>query len=319
MTTHGSRLDTSSPAEHQATLGSSELLPHSLKSADLHLSIESIPDPLVKAVGKLTEDKPRSFFKDSLAVVTPLATVLISLAVSYSSCKFNERAAVSASSETLSKLITAFERAGQDEATNIQSAMKIAVYGEQALPAVKMVLGSEEPNLRTAGVLVAEQMYRAETVDRSKLVNEMIDHYQSRVLRLGALEWCVKMAQGHLLSQPESRLVLSTLQQSFGPRAQQCAAQEEEVALQAALFLNASFSKDLKDFVLGLAVTCKGDDEHPDKFLGARNQALITLQQNAGLFSAKERESIVADLKKLLPTASDDFKLKLEEAIRGLR
>jgi hypothetical protein len=275
---------------------------------DLRISLEGIPNALASAVENLAKPaKPaprlRTFLKDYLPALTPIATVVISVAVSVYTYKANDHR----STEALDQIISVFGGNNDDRARAI-AAIRLAAYGEKALPAVRMVLGSDDPQLRSGGVLVAEQMYRAETVNHEELTKKMLGYYSAndRLLRRGVLEWLVEME--HQLSDDEGRLAYDMLKQSFGPHGELCAAQDETVALEAANFLFIWSFTDSKDLVLGLARECR-DSTQPDKFEGARQSAVNTIPKLAKTFSMEQRASLLKDdlpgLRKAAPELND--------------
>jgi hypothetical protein len=280
-------------------------------------------DPLATAVEGLAqllearkkEAQPSSFLKDYLPVLTPIAAILVSIVASYYTYEFNHRASVSAASDTLSKLIQEFgptsktvdpsaagekAPAAQKEDNDLSEqqdtikAMKLAVYGSQALPAVKMTLGADDADLRNGGVLVAVQMYRAETINREELTNAMRSYYENPALRRGVVEWLTKMDRG--LSEQDARLFFDKLKQNFGAQGQFCPDQEENVAREAAAFLRIWHFMDAKDLALGMASKCEGDS--------ARQQAVAALQKIGPLLEAPDRSALVARLR-TLPDLSD--------------
>ncbi len=275
---------------------------------ELRISLDAIPNALSSVVESLAKPaKPaprlRTFLKDYLPALTPIATVVISVAVSVYTYKANDHR----STQALDQIISEFGGKGDDRARAI-AAIKLAAYGDKALPAVRMVLGSDDPQLRSGGVLVAKQMYRAETVKHGKLTKEMLGYYSAndRLLRSGVLEWLVEME--HQLSDEESRLAYDMLKQNFGPHGELCAAQDETVALKAANFLFIWSFSDSKDLVLGLARECR-DSTQPSKFAGAREAAVNTIPKLAKAFSVEQRASLLnndlPNLRKAAPDLSD--------------
>ena len=269
---------------------------------DLHVSLEGIPKALAGAIIELAKpaqpaSKLRIFLKDYLPALTPIATVVISVAISIYTYRANDHR----STEALDKTVSEFGSKNLDERSREIAAIRLAAYGDKALPAVKMVLGASDRDLRTGGVLVAQQMYRAQTVDRKKLTNEILGYYAAndRFLRLGVLEWLVAME--NQLSVDDSRLAYKLLQDSFGPHGELCSTQDEDVALEAAKFLYIWSFGDSRAFVLGMATYCTGE--------GAREQAVNTLPVLAKNLSQKERASLLGDdlpnLRKVVPQLKD--------------
>jgi len=322
------------------SLGTPEAGKESSDPGVLHvrLSLEDVPKPLITAVEKLSPPEPKStkglkdylsaLMKDYLPALTPLAAVVVSIAVAYYSSAYNERASASAASETLSKLIAEFdqdgggtkktwkndqERQAQEQKAKTQKeredrikAMRLAVYGDQALPAVKITLGAVDDAVRRGSVLVAVQMYRAETVERSKLTKEMLRYFDNSVLRRGVVEWLLEMDQQ--LSEVDSRLFFERLKQLFGTEAQNCSKQDEDVARDAADVMGIWHFSDSKDFVLGLA-------KHCTYFEGAREQAINALPKVARVLPKLERTSLITDMVSLAATASSVQKQRIANAI----
>ena len=286
---------------------------------DLRISLEGIPNALASAVENLAKPakpapKLRTFLKDYLPALTPIATVVISVAVSVYTYRANDHS----STEALDKIISEFGGNNNDDRARAIAAIKLAAYGDKALPAVKMVLGSDDPHLRTGGVLVAKQMYRAETVERTELTNKMLGYYSAndRLLRRGVLEWLVEME--HQLSDEESRLAYNMLKQSFGPYGELCAAQDETVALDAANFLFIWSFRDSKDLVLGLSRECR-DSTLPSKFAGARESAVNTIPKLAKALSNEQRAALLKDDLPNLRKAAPDLNDLIDQAIRSIQ
>jgi len=227
---------------------------------DLRVSLDSVPHLLAKAVENLAEaakpeSKFKTFFKDYLPALTPIATGIIAGMVSY----YIYQSDHNRSKEALDKTLTEFGEKTDDRARAI-AAIKLAAYGDQALPAVKMVLGADDVPLRQGGELVAEQMYRAETVKHEALITKMLSYYGANdpTLRLGVLEWLVKM--GHQLSDEEGRRAFDILSTSFGSQGQNCAKQDNHVAMEAANFLLIWSFKDSKELLSGMTTKCADPD-----------------------------------------------------------
>jgi hypothetical protein len=309
---------------------------------DIFVKLEGIPGSVWEVVSQL--GKPgslwKSLFKDVVPGLTSAAAVLISLAaLIYTNHQKNladttardqrERTADATRKKLLGDLITHFPQrtfsSGEEEkdyqAKFQLNAMTIAVYGQQALPAVRMALGSDDDGIREGGIMVAQQMYRAETVAHPMLISELLGYYDSgaAAARRGALAWARQM--GRQLSNDEGRLFYQALERTFGPRAEFCAAQDPDVALEAAKFLPIWSFAGSATFALGMVKQCK-DDAHPDEFLGAREQALSALEEIARSLSAEQCASLLTvELPALSKEASDlqDLINNAAERIRSRR
>jgi len=283
---------------------------------DLHVSSDNIPRLLIAYLERIAKPQPSSrvrvFVKDYLPVLTPVAALAISVAVSYATILFSHRAAVAASSETLGKLVAKFgkrsggEASKESEKKSDQStdedptavAMEIALYGNQAIPAVTVALSAEDPSLRRGGVLVAEQMYRGGTVPHKELTNTMLKYYESSALRRGVVEWLDEMGLG--LFDEDSALALQKLDSTFGTDGHLCGTQDPEVARNTAEFLFIHAKDDSNDLALGLLENCPDQSE----FESAREQAAIAIPEIAKHLPKEKRDSVLKSLQGMIATAS---------------
>jgi hypothetical protein len=270
-----------------------------------------------------------SFFKDYVPVLISVTTVIVSTAVAYTTYEFNsrasiaaERSATTAASDTLSKLITEFgtgsikgvegESEAQRENRISIAAMKIAVYGDQALLAVRMAVGSDDADLRRGGEQVAREMYLTGTVKPERLTAAMLSHYDNLVTRRGAMEWFVLM--GTDLSDGDRKLVLQKLVQTFGQQGEHCETQSGSVALSAASFLQIHHFAESKDLALGLIENCPKTPE----FEGACEASALALRKIAKELSPKDRDSIISRLKSFAPNASIGLQNALDDSISNI-
>lgn len=271
---------------------------------------------------RVKRPETRHIFKDYVPILTPLAAFILSWIAFHYTNEFNQRASVDASSRTLADLISLFgQKAGDvkddagkqheghvkqrvqnaDDVENEHkahaiAAMKIAAYGDRALLAVKMAFGSDDPELREGGKLVAEEMYLVETVERGRLTNEILGYYDNSVLRLGAQEWLIRMESR--LSTEDSKLALDKLKQVFGSSAENCLSQDEEVAERAASFLPNGHLAETKDFLLGMIKNCIVPNQ-TSRFERVRNNAMNTLGSIAQCLLPTERTALTAEIERL--------------------
>ena len=297
---------------------------------DAIVRLEGVPDGWLKA---LEEPKKgffpwSSIFKDIVPGLTSLAAVLISLAaLIFTTYQKNaaenlakdqrEKAADAAQKKFRTDLIGSFNGlpipTAETNANQI-AAMKLAVYGEQALPAVRMALGSNDEGLRYGGEMVIEQMYVAETVPHQKLTQEILAYYPtgSAVLRRGVLEWLAIM--GNELQDGDREVALTTVLDGFGNHAETCKQQDQElvragahVLLVWSLAVSGKSRDQAKDLALGIVETCKADP--------TRTEALNALVAMKTSLSQEEQKSIVARLKKCMPLASASLRPSIDNAI----
>ncbi|MFZ1007043.1 MAG: hypothetical protein WAN65_09410 [Candidatus Sulfotelmatobacter sp.] len=175
--------------------------------------MEDVPEPISSLFQKLAkphvESRLRGFVRDYSPVLTPILTAVIAGIVAFYGSKFDDRV----SKDTLDKITTEFVQGGDANIT----AMKLAAYGDKALPAVKIALGAQEPKLRDGAVKIAAQMYFGETVDRGDLTKAMLKYYDNPVLRQGVLEWFATVESSPVpLSDKECEVVLGKMKKTFG-------------------------------------------------------------------------------------------------------
>jgi hypothetical protein len=246
---------------------------------DLQIWLQGVPSPLFNAIDKLTKPPSawNSIFKDIVPGLTSLAAVLISLAaliftyIQWSQAKTQrDKAADTAQKKVLADLIQNFDRIGVSRDTGAEdqqkleiASMRLAAYGDQALPAVRMAFGANNDGLRDGGMLVAKQMYRGMTVEHGRLIGEILGYYKtsSPVLQYSVLEWLVKMKRE--LSDEEGALAVGMLRQTFGKKGENCPNQNTKVAMEVTNFLPIWPTNDSRELLRGMAVKC-GDPEIRD-------------------------------------------------------
>lgn len=280
---------------------------------DVHVSVASIPTELSDTLRKLSEPQspPKSRVRNWLPMLTPVAAICVSAVLSYFAYNLNKRDSQSKLAEIRGKLIADFVDK-PDDASQAITSLKLAGYGDEALPAVKMSLGSEDERLRRGAAMVAVEMYQAKTMDRDKLLNEILDlndNTENPFLHRGILEWLVTMKPQLSMAKSEEiyNNVFTDLKRRFGTRAEKCVGQNEEFALEAAVFLYNWRSKGSKDFLIGMLENCTAE--------GVRNQAVNTLPGIAAQLPRPERDAIVDDLQQKLPKSSPELQILINAAI----
>lgn len=223
----------------------------------LHISLEGVPESVSALFQKLgkpaSESKLKGIIKDYLPALTPVATALFTGLVAFYGIKFNDQL----TRDTLDKITSEFVEKKGDP--NI-AAMKLAAYGDKALPAVWIALGAEDPQLRNGAVKIAEQMSYEGAIDPRTLSEAMLKHYKNNpVLRLGVLEWLSGMESENRLSEAEAKDAFRHVQETFGLGGERCADQEEDLAEAAADFLAAGSLAGTNDFVRGMDAHCPKD------------------------------------------------------------
>jgi hypothetical protein len=230
---------------------------------ELHISLERMPDALSNLLSKLakphSEPSFKRFVKDYLPALTPIATALFTGLVAFYGIRFNNQLI----HDTLDKITTEFvEKKGKDPGI---AALKLAAYGDKALPAVRMVLASEDDDLRIGGELIAQQMYLEKTVPHKELIKELTDDYDNPVLRLGVVEFLGRM--GTQLDPPDRDRALAKLsdrETGLGLAGENCASQDDRITFAEANVLLAwssltsqEFLERSKNLTVGLAENCR--------------------------------------------------------------
>lgn len=301
-------------------------------SPEVLIRMEGIPTTLQEALSAIS--RPASFwtslFRDIAPGLTSLAAVLISLAaLIYTSHqknvaertaqeqrdKSNEAATKKLSADIIrdfaSKLPPIKEthsaRPSDDKDEKIEefnrtyevAAIRVAVYGDQALPALKMALGSQDRGLQHGGILIAEQMYRAETIDHRQLTKDILGFFStsSPTLRRGVLDWLLEM--NIQLSPDEERMAYEVIKTSFGENGELCSSQNEDVAVRAVNLLNRWAFPDSRLLLLGIVTHCR-DEANPNLYIGARDSAVQPLPRVARSLSREQCDVLLnQDLPKL--------------------
>lgn len=266
----------------------------------LHICLEQMPESVSTLLDRLgkpaSQSRLRGFVKDYLPALTPIATALFTGLVAFYGVRFNDKL----TQDTLDKIANEFvEKQGKDPGV---AAIKLAAYGEKALPAVRMVLASDNNQLREGGELIAQQMYLGR-VGPQKMISEMMDDYNNPVLRVGVIEWFGKM--GAHLEQPDREHFLARitdLKHGLGSQGENCVGQDENVTFAIANVLLAwspSPSQDLadrsRDLALGLFGNCK-DSQNPNKYDPTRKAAVSALRVMATSFGPKEKACLAQQI-----------------------
>jgi hypothetical protein len=225
----------------------------------IEVSLEDIPEPVSGLLQKLakphSESRFHGFVKDYSTLLTPILTAIIAGIVSFFAYKFDDHV----SRDTLDKITTEFVQGNTDP--NV-TAMRLAAYGDKALPAVKIALGTRNPMLRKGAVQIAAQMYFAETVRRDSLTKSMLEFYDNPVLRLGVLEWFSTIESSPVpLSDKYREAVFRKLQDTFNfdkdPKS--CEVQGADLAGAVATLLAVGPLANRKDFLLAMDKSCPKD------------------------------------------------------------
>lgn len=223
----------------------------------IEVSLEDVPEPVSGLLQKLakphSESKLRGFVKDYSTLLTPIMAAIVAAVVAYFGNKFDDHI----SKDTLDKITTEFVKGDSDP--NL-TAMKLAAYGDKALPAVKIALAADDQDLRNGAVQIASQMYFTETVDRESLTKSMLNYYDNPVLRLGVVEWFSTIESSQVpLGDLYRNALLQKLQKTFGDAGERCKDQDAQVAQAVSSLLLTGPWATNKAFTSGMNKNCPGN------------------------------------------------------------
>ena len=246
------------PAAAQAAVSSSKDQEARTKPAsqplDVRISFAELPPAILAAIENLGKPKQEStvktFLKDYLPGITSLATAALAIVVAVYGALFSNEVLT----ENLNRITSDFIKTKGDP--NV-AAMRLAAYGDKALPAVRIVLGAQDQGLRLGGVLVLQQMYLEGTVRKGKLVSEMLENYDNPLLRRGVLQWLEQMKSN--LPEGDRRLFFEKVKATLGAKAQNCD-QDAAVAIEITNVLPIWSFAGSKELLEDMAQSCANPD-----------------------------------------------------------
>ncbi len=267
--------------------------------------------------------KVAQFSKDFGPLFTGLAGILVSLsiglltgAVSYLTYQSNLKQAAANQLSLRTAALSDFAEA--DPAKKKIAAIKVAAFGEDALPIINFALGVDDKEIRAGGVASAQMVYQANPSCRQKLLDAMALGFQdpNPTLRLNVLRFYCDTPQ---LTPQEKGAFWNLLKNRFGPGAQGCVDQEHDFVLAAIEFVGNGPPPDAKDFLLQIVRSCPHEKGN-QKYDGARQQAvgaLATVLEKRQASKA-ERDQTVKELRALENDASEELKVYLSAAITNI-
>lgn len=266
----------------------------------------------------------RDNIKDIGPFITGIASAVIAGLVLYYGYQFNDRQAKTqagqaetAKAELRLKVLTQFsssiaELNSQDERTKTLAAIRIAQYGEEALPPIKLALGVEQSNIRRGAAEVIYEMFQGNTIEHEKLFAFLQEYIRSKnqYLRRGVLECFVRMEQD--LDKEEGERAVKIIVDNIDPAARCSKDEDNQILTQAAVFFGNWPHPNSKDFLLKVASNrdCKV----------AQVQAIDMLPGVAKSLSREERMLIMIGLKNLeKDSANDGLKENVAGAIEAIQ
>lgn len=254
------------------------------------------------------------------SIMVGVLTLTVTATIAYFTYRLNTKQAEVTQTGLKTSALADFTET--DQGRRALAAIKLAAYGEDAYPAIKLALGVSHEGIRNGGAETAELMYSSRPDVRTNLMNEMLVSFQdlNPLLRLGVLEFYVRMAPR--LTSEEKQIFLNQLKNRLGPQAQLCANESKDFVLEGVTFLGLSSLGDAKDLVLDIARNCPHGVT--STYEGARIHAVLLLptvvkQQR---LNGDARQGIITELRKLELDASDELKENIQTAvgeIEGIR
>ena len=274
---------------------------------------EAATHRLRKSVARFAKDFG-PLFTGIAAITVSLSIGALTLVISVLTYQSNAKQATANQISLRTTALTDFTEADKEKRT--LAAIKVAAYGEDALPVIKFALSVKSNQIRAGGVEAAQVIYQSSPDLRPRLLAAMVQGFQdpNPILRLGVLEFYRDAA---LQLTPQEREALwSLLRNRLGRDAQSCVNEDGDFVLAAAQFMATGLFPDARDFLLNIVRNCpheKGNQEYN----GARNQAVrmlpIVLQQRRA--SKTERDEAVNALRALEPEGSAELRTFIKAAI----
>ena len=259
--------------------------------------------PLVTGLGSIT-----------VSIVVGLLTVTVTASVAFFNYQFNSKQAASTQMSLKTAALADFTE--EDDGKRTLAAIKLAAYGTEALPAIKLALGVTHEGIRAGGVQAAEVMYQSRPDLRQTLLTEMLNSFQESnpTLRQGVLEFYISAAPQLQLN--EKQILLDQLK----PRLRACASEGDAFMRQAAVFLSKGPFTDATELLLQIARDCPHGSTNGE-YEAARNQAVIMLpivmkQQPT---SKTLRNHVTETLINLKIDGSSEFNGNIDTVIREIQ
>lgn len=324
-------------SHHQDGVQTIQLLQHPPEK--IALEIHSPPDPpgFWNVCGRFF----RALLKDPVA----LASLGATLAIAYVGYTINKQQVASSLAQSkaaeeqvnvtfideFSKRVSELvlpDNTGKENLTKKRlAAITLAQYGVRVLPALKMSLSSDDPDIREAAAVVITQMFADNTprTDQEKSLHDTVfaklqDYFAENnpALRIGVLECYLFM--NSRLTDSEREQTRARILQHVNPAANYVnKAEEQRVLLWAVKVFSYWPSNASKDFLLAVATNATCSDEPRE----AAINYLSAVTKNARDLTPEQRKSVSQDvtrtLESLLPQAPERLRPNILAAIESLQ
>jgi len=254
------------------------------------------------------------FAKDVGPFFIGLGSIFASLMIAFNTYTFNKEQAIT---NRLIEKTAAVADFTEDEKKRNVAAVKLAAYGMEAFPYIKVALGVDDPNMREGGVQTLQIMYQTQPDIRARLLTETTAYFndKNQVLSYGALKFYSAIAP-ELSEDKERPAFVQQLKSHFGVNAGSCGKDTGDFVLQAVMFLATCRLNDVRQLLLDIAQNCPHEGSNTD-YDGARMHAVNMLAEmiEKQHLPKPEREAIVNTLRGLKDDTRQDVNASIDQAI----
>lgn len=249
------------------------------------------------------------------SILVGIVAVIVTASVGFFNYQFNVNQAEATQRNLKTTALADFIE--QDDGKRKLAALKLAAYGAEALPAVKLALGAPHDDIRSGGAQTGVALYQSRPDLRQALLAEMLNWFKESnpTLRLGVLEFYSGAALQ--LTAEERAAFFAELKLRLGQNANSCANETGAFVQQSVTFLAVGSFHETKELLLGIAQNCP---HAAPEYAGARNHAVnvlpIVVQQQR--LPKNERDAVVSSLRNLKADASDELNSNIDTAIQKI-
>ena len=250
------------------------------------------------------------------SIMIAFVTVTVTAGVAYFTYQLNKKQAEASRLSLQTAALADFIEADSKKRT--VAAIKLASYGKEAFPFIKVALGLEDP-VRSGGVQTLQMMYQTQPEIREALVAETLKNFKegTPMLRFGVLSFYSAIALQ--LQTEHKKQFLDELKIRFEPNGSSCSKETGAFVQEAVIFFAACSLVDVKQVLLDIAQNCPHETA-TDEYEGPRGHAVFMLAElieQQGL-AKTERDEIIKIFRNLRTDASDPLKNTIDGAIKQI-
>ena len=254
------------------------------------------------------------FFNGFGSICVTIMMGLVTSYIAWSAFDFNRQQAIT---NRLIERTAALADFSEDEKKRSVAAIKLAAFGKDAFPFIKIALRLDDEGMREGGVQTLQNMYQTQPDIRKQILEETAGYFKDKnsVLSFGALKFYSTIAPE--LSEEKQRLeFIQLLKSHFGANAGLCSNDTGAFVLEAVTFLAACPLNDVKQLLLDIAQNCPHEGTNAD-YDGARIHAVNMLSDmiEKQHLPKSERDAIVNALRGVKIDASEDLNTNIDKAI----